>query len=208
VRDEEEVSRLLRSTHAELLAKGHEFASVRMGEAIGGNLILRTLAGLGLEVDSSAIPGRRRLDRDRWFDWSGSPNTPFRPSVADYRVPGSPELPILEVPMTVSLVHAPFDPDPLPRYTNLAYHPAIFAAALDRWFNGLTDKTANEVLTLIAHPDELLTQPDQHPLYAFTPDALRTNIETVLDMARQRRIDVVGATASGIVDKMQRELTK
>ena len=56
-----------------------------------------------------------------------------------------------------------------------------------------------------AHPDELMSQPDQHPLYAFAPDALRTNLETVLHIAQKRRIDVVGSTVSGIIGRMQRE---
>lgn len=205
VRDEREVSRSLQSIHAELLARGHRFASVRMGEAMGANSIMRTLAELGLLADSSALPGRHRVDRDRCFDWSTTPNAPYRPSTADYRVPGSPELAILEVPMTVSPVHAPFDPGPLPRYTNLAYHPQIFAAALDRWLDGLADKTADAVLTLIVHPDELMTQTDRHPLYALEIDALRINVETVMEMARQRHIDIVGSTTSGIATGVHRE---
>jgi len=205
VRDEQAVAQALRVTNAELSARGHAFASVRMGEAIGGNTILRTLAELGLRVDSSAIPGRRRIDRDRWFDWSTSPNRPYWPSAADYRVPGVPTLPILEVPMTATLVHAPFDPCPLPRYTNLAYHPPIFAAALERWFGGPAERSEHAVLTLIVHPDELMARTGDHPLYAFAPQALRINLKTTLDMARQRHINVIGATTSHIIESSTRE---
>ena len=103
--------------------------------------------------------------------------------------------------MTVTLVHAPFDPGPLPRYTNLAYHPAIFAAAIERWFDTLS-KSDSAILTLILHPDELMVRPESHPLYAFGLEALRTNLGTVLDMARQRRINIVGATTSEVIKSL------
>jgi hypothetical protein len=184
----------LRVTHAELRKQGHEFASVRMGEAIGNNAIMRTLAELGLRVDSSAIPGRRRNDKSRTFDWSISPNAPYRPSVSDYRVPGDEVLPLIEIPMTVFQVQAPYDPAPLPRYANLAYRPAIFAEAMSRWFESVADHSADVVLTMILHPDEIMAQPQAHRLYAGSSDALQSNLEAVVKMAQSRRFEIIGST--------------
>jgi hypothetical protein len=195
-RDDEHLIVSLRRAHSDLASDGHTFTSVRIGEAMGSNAIMRTLAELGLRVDSSAIPRRRRDDNERRFDWSTSPNVPYWPSTADYRVPGSPALPILEVPMTAIPVKAPYDPKPLPRYANLAYRPAIFAAALEEWFD--QNAIAETVLTLIFHPDELMTGSGDHPLYAFTPDALEANIQILLSLAHRRGIDVVGKTMAEI----------
>jgi hypothetical protein len=195
----------LRATHAELRAQGHEFASARMGEAVGSNAIMHTLAELGLRADSSAIPGRRRNDESRNFDWSPSPNAPYRPSVADYRVPGVPALPILEVPMTVFPVQAPYDPTPLRRYANLAYRPAIFADAMKRWFESDISQAADAVLILILHPDELIPGPRDHPLYALTPDALPQNVDALLKATRQRGFNFAGCTISGLMHYAARE---
>jgi hypothetical protein len=195
-RDDERLMIALRCAHSDLASDGYTFTSVRIGEAMGSNAVMRTLAELGLQVDSSAIPGRRRDDNARRFDWSISPNVPYWPSTADYRVPGSPALPILEVPMTAVLVKAPYDPKPLLRYANLAYRPAIFAAALEEWFD--QNAIAETVLTLIFHPDELMPGSGDHPLYALTPDALEANIQTLLGLAHRRGMDVVGKTMAEI----------
>jgi hypothetical protein len=192
----------LRVTHAELRKQGHKFASVRIGEAIGNNAIMHTLAELGLRVDSSAIPGRRRNDKSRTFDWSISPNAPYRPSVSDHRVPGDATLPIVEIPMTVFRVQAPYDPAPLPRYANLAYRPAIFAEAMARWFDSVADHSADFVLTLILHPDEVMAQPQDHPLYARSLDALQSNIDAVMKIAQSRRFEVVGSTIFGLTHRV------
>ena len=196
-RDDERFAAALRVTHAELTTLGYRFNSVRLGEAFGGNICIRALAELGLRVDSSAIPGRRRDDLSRAFNWLGSPNEPYWPSVSDYRISGTPALPILEVPMTVVPVHAPFDPKPLPRYANLAYCPTFFSAAIERWLR-LERPPRDSILTLILHPDELVPGSREHPLYAFTPDAVSANIQVVVDLIRRRNIDLVGLTMSGI----------
>jgi hypothetical protein len=206
-RNEIRMANELRCTHAALTAQGHEFVSVRLGEAIGNNATMDTLADLGLRVDSSAIPGRQRVDHSRTFDWATSPNVPYWPSVADYRVPGVPALSILEVPMTAFSVQAPYDPAPLLRYANLAYRPKIFFDAMTRWFDCDGLKGPNTVLTLILHPDELMMAAQDHPLYAFTLHALQENIDALLNAARRRKIDLTGCTLSGIVDGIVRERT-
>jgi hypothetical protein len=195
-RDDERLTIALRRTHSELASDGHTFTTVRVGEAMGSNAVMQTLAELGLQIDSSAIPGRHRDDSARRFDWSTSPNEPYWPSAADYRVPGSPALSILEVPMTAIRVKAPYDPKPLLRYANLAYRPAIFEAAIEEWLDRNT--VAETVLTLIFHPEELMPGSAVHPLYALTPDALEANIQTLLDLAHRRGMVVVGKTMTEI----------
>jgi hypothetical protein len=199
VYDDSWAVRELRTTLAELRALGHQFYSVRMGEAIGSNAIVHTLSELGLVVDSSAIPGRRRRDKSRTFDWSTSPNTPYWPSKADYRVPGSPALPILEIPMTAVVIRAPYDSVPLVRYINLAYRPEIFADAIDRWFDSNAEFVSEAVLTLILHPDELMPRRQSHPLYESAPATLSKNLDAVFEAARRREFNVIGHTTSNLM---------
>lgn len=196
-REDARILEVLQDTHAQLLSLGYRFASVRMGEALGSNAIARTLARLGLRADSSAIPGRRRNDSSRVFDWSLTPNRPYRPSMADYRVPGEPALSILEVPMTVLPVQGVQEEEPLLRYANPAYRPDIFSAALERWLSSMPP-APYQLLTLILHPDEFMRRNKEHPLYAFTPAALQSNIKTLLDGASRRNIEVGGCTIAEV----------
>jgi len=195
-RNDERLTIALRRTYSDLTRDGCTFASVRIGEAMGSNAIMQTLAELGLRVDSSAIPGRVRDDSARRFDWGSTPNRPYWPSIADYRVPGTPALGILEVPMTSIPVKAPYDPKPLLRYANLAYRPAIFATALEGWFAQAA--TDDAVLTLIFHPEELLSGSSDHPLYALAHDALDANILTLLNLAQRHGTQVIGKTMAEV----------
>ena len=63
---------------------------------IGGNLSEKNLfikmEQVGVEIDSSAMPGRYRKDKERSFDWRKTPNTIFKPSLKDPQIPGNPSL--------------------------------------------------------------------------------------------------------------------
>jgi peptidoglycan/xylan/chitin deacetylase (PgdA/CDA1 family) len=170
--DDVRCAEALRGVHASLAAGGFTFTASRIGEAFHGNESMRTLAELGLAVDSTAIPGRRRADAARRFDWSGTPNGPYRPSAADYRVPGEPALDIVEVPMTAAPVQAPYDERPLPRYLNLAYRAEIFRDAVTR-----LGEVA--VIVTILHPEEARVGAE-HPLYAHDLRAVAENVDFLL----------------------------
>ena len=174
--------RKLEEARAELLAGGFRHSSVRMGEAFQCNATIAALARLGLEVDSTAIPGRKRADASRTFDWAPTPNEPYRPSKADYRLPDpDSHFDILEVPMTTMPVKATYDPAPLPRYINPAYcHPA-FKAGIDLHLENLPRPLASQTfLTLVLHPDEVVSARRSHPLYAFSLKEMENNVEYLL----------------------------
>src|SRR5262249_11232640 len=98
----------LRDISADLRNRGVELTSSRMGEAVGSNGVMQELDRLGMTVDSSAIPGRKRSDASRCFDWEGTPNTPYHPSIHDYRVSVSgAKRTLVEVPMTTVPVRSP-----------------------------------------------------------------------------------------------------
>jgi hypothetical protein len=194
--DDERCASKLRDTHAELAAQGLEFASVRIGEAFHGNSMMRTLSNLGLQVDSTAIPGRRRHDHARFFDWEPTPTQPYRPSASDYRVGGDDALPIVELPMTMVTIKADYDPKPLPRYLSLAYRPSILREALDRHLATACD---DAVIVTILHPEEVRpSRATAHPLYANSLDAVEENLETLLRATReQAQVQAVTASSFG-----------
>ena len=188
----------LRECHEGLRARGHRFNAVRVGEAAGSNLILKTLVDLGLRVDSSAIPGRARDDASRRFDWGPTSNKPYRPSISDYRIAGNPCLPIVEVPMTTLPVRARHEAQSFLRYVNLAYHPSIFLESIEPWLESADFKHGDQVLTLILHPDELMPRDAAHSLYAFDLAALRSNLSALGGLAKARRVEIAGVTVSQV----------
>jgi hypothetical protein len=148
---------------------------VRIGEAFGAAELTAAMEQLNLRVDSSAIPGRRRDDDSRRFDWSATPNHPYHPSIADFRVPGSPARRLWQAPMTTAPIRAPRESCSVMRYLNLSYRPEVFAAALTDW-------SPEDTLITILHPDELLPRNEQHPLYAFDATALTRNLQTLAEL--------------------------
>lgn len=183
--DEIRCAMKLRSIHNELRAL--RFDSVRVGEAFHGNALMSALCELGLKVDSTAIPGRRRADSARIFDWSSTPNEPYYPSATDYRVPGKQDqrLRILEVPLTTMPVRAGYDVAPLKRYINLTYHHALFKAGFDAHLKDEMRASKESLyVTTILHPEEVYASPDPHPLYSYSLAETRRNLNYMLDAIR------------------------
>jgi len=138
---------------------------------------------LGYQVDSTGMPGRKRIGPERHFDWQGTPNEPFHPSEADYRVPGSPSLKVLEIPMTTMQFKADFDPRPMLRYASLTYRPDIFAAGL-RGYLSENREREKQCLVFVVHPaelDERMASNGTDQLYSFDVDALRQNLEVTVE---------------------------
>lgn len=132
--------------------------SVRLGEAWHSGKTMRLLDAMGFLVDSTALPGRSRHDSELEFDWIGTPNYPYHPSVTDPRLPDpTAALNILEVPMTTAPILTAYDATPLRRYLNPTFHAPLFAQALDAVLDDMNaDSTHTLVLTF--HPSELLPQ--------------------------------------------------
>jgi hypothetical protein len=155
---------------------------VRMGWAFHDNTTIRVLCDHGFIVDSSAVP-RPVYPWDRAKDWSITPMRPYRPSVVDYRVPGSPALPILELPMSVAPVTAPYDTAVVLRYLNPAYRPDILRPVLDDWFR------SEHYAVLVTHPHELFPRATEHALLASSVAAFEDNIITLERAAARRGLE-------------------
>lgn len=170
----------LERLHEALTAAGRTFRVVRIGESFHSNQTMHAVDRLGYRIDATAIPGRGRADADRVFDWEPTPNEPYHPSVADYRVPGNPALRILEVPMTTVPILAPYDAAPLRRYVNLAVHPGMLRPGLGAFLgNGA------RVLATILHPDEVRPQ-KAHALLSNSLETVRENLDFILTSADVR----------------------
>jgi len=150
----------------------------RMGFGRGSNSMFRAVSDAGIAVDSTAMPRPRYPWTKRGVDWTGSPDRPYRPSVADYRVPGSPCLNLLEIPISCTEVSAPGDSQSVVRYLNPAYHPGMFGPAVERWAAG------HDHLVTISHPYELV-KGATHALLAFDASALETNVMRIESVARE-----------------------
>lgn len=167
----------LATTHAGLLRAGHSPKSVRMGNCFHDNRTMKLLDDLGIQVDSSAVPGRTKADLGWRMDWQGTPTGSYHPSLADYRRPGAPALRILEVPLSVQPIKAPYDSAPLLRYVNPCMHRTFFGQNLPATI------ASSPYLVLIFHPDEAVAPHagPGHPLVAYSKAELAFNLALLLD---------------------------
>jgi len=117
----------------------------RMGESVGSNELMRFLDSIGIIADSSALPGRKRDDGQRWFDWTNTPDTAYHPVYGDYQrqshatgegdsLRAEKPLGILEIPFTVAGIKAPYDKglkNAIRRYIDLSFDNAMLRKGLE-----------------------------------------------------------------------------
>ena len=182
----------LAAAHEALRRRGWTPRATRMGGNYGSVELMEILEALGIEVDSSAMPGRTRQDDHVSIDWGKTPQTSYRPALNDYRGPGSPGRSIVELPLSMAAVKADYDDRPYPRYVDLSFH----AHALQPGLETLLDKT--DYLVTDTHPStvvpEIGTQP--HGLLSFSLDTFRSNLDAILDCCAQRNRPVRFVTLS------------
>lgn len=158
-------------------ARGWPLQCSRMGENLGSNRIMQTLEDLDIALDSTAMPGRRRNDEERCFDWLETPREPYFPDRDDYRRPGEPSFAVLEVPMTMVPVKADYDEAPLDRYIDLAFHPRALR-------QGLSGRLANaKMIMTVTHPSCVLPgiASKPHGLLSFDIGAFEQNLRQIVD---------------------------
>jgi len=158
--------------------------TIRIGEAYHSTELMRFLKELGLWADSTALPGRKRSDNEKVFDWESTPNHPYRPSRNDYRIPGIPELGLWEIPMNTVPTQVSYDGVPLLRYLNPAFHPIAFNEGVTSFLREY------DVAVSVMHLFEMV--PDffsdrkrkTHPLIAFDSRAVEENMKSIMTIAR------------------------
>ncbi len=161
------------------MARSLNLQSVRMGWGFHCNETMKLLSDAGFESDSSAIPRPHYKWEETYKDWTITPSVPYYPCKSDYRKPGEPSLPILEIPMSVIQVRAPYDTEYVLRYLNLAYHPSLFEAPLRAWLSRYSH------LITVTHPYELAGG-RQHGLLSFNIEAFIENILKIKEVADQK----------------------
>lgn len=160
-----------------LLALDHGIRSVRMGWGFHTNETMHLLSALGFVVDSSAIPRPRHPWEQTEKDWTVTPCAPYFPSRLDYRIPGDPALSILEVPMSVIHVKAPYDSGRILRCLNLAYRPDLLRSPLEQWL------LKNSDLIPVTHPYELFPIRESDGLLAFNLEAFEQNFLSIYELS-------------------------
>lgn len=157
------------------IAQKYELQLLRMGWTYHTNLTMKTVSGFGLLADCSALP---RPDY-HWDlakrSWAGTPETPYYPSVQDYRQPGNPCYSLLEFPLSVAEIEAPYDTDKqVKRYINPCYHSEIFRKAVSHY--------SGQYCNLISHPYEFLASQKTHEMLAFNFNTFCDNIMYLRDI--------------------------
>jgi hypothetical protein len=153
--------------------------AVRCGWGFHTNQTMHAVSAAGFAIDSSAIPRPRYQWETSVKDWTTTPPAPYHPSAADYRVPGAPALPILEVPMSVAVVRAPTDTERVVRYVNPSFHQPLFTSALATQLNSL-----DHVVT-VTHPYEIVPNGTVDSLIAYDAGTLETNIRFIEQQAER-----------------------
>ena len=175
--DDDALARQMHRGAEAVRARGWRPQCSRIGENMGSNRIMQTLEEIGLQYDSTAMPGRRRDDAERRFDWRDAPETPYRPARADYRRPGEPAVNLTEIPMTMVPVMADYDAVPIRRYVDLTFHPRSLCA-------GLTECVRRvRLLITVSHPSCVLPgiSNGPHGLLSFNIKSLATNLNLIIE---------------------------
>ena len=151
--------------------------ATRIGGNYGSGPLMQILEDLGIEVDSSAMPGRRRTDNHYLFDWSSTPTQAYCPARSNYRTPGTPSHTLAEIPLTMLDVLADYDERPRKRYFDLSFHSRALKPGLEKL---LAD--APYIVT-DTHPSTILEEvaPSPHGLLSFSLKTFRSNLQTVME---------------------------
>ncbi|CAG0969864.1 MAG: hypothetical protein OIN86_14260 [Candidatus Methanoperedens sp.] len=162
----------------------------RIGEAFHSNEIMIELFRLGIKIDSTAMPGRVRIDTERHIDWKGTPYGPYYPSMTDYRLPGKKgdRIGILEVPMSMIETKTEYDKKSLKRYVDLSFRNHVMKDGLEAHIRN------NDYLLSISHPSTILPLYNiNHPLVSYDIAEVEKNLNTIISKCNilEKRIQFI-----------------
>jgi hypothetical protein len=164
--------------HNRLNEIGTSVQTTRLGGTYCSNEIMCILEKLGIMCDMSALPGRVRKEGFLNLDWEITPESPYFPSIEDYRIPGAPNVGVLEVPLSMVSVKAPYDERPFKRYVDPSFYHHILWPGLEALLNEMP-----EYLALIVHPSAVLDDIilEEHGLLSFSLEEFWRNIECIVE---------------------------
>ncbi|MCX6646618.1 MAG: hypothetical protein NTY09_09695 [bacterium] len=188
IRDKKKIELEARQIWDEITSSGWKPKVCRMGESVGSNDLMQFLDSIGMLADLSALPGRKRDDIARSFNWVTTPQSPYHPDISDYRKPGDNPFSILEIPFTMAPVRAPYDsPDlrdsEIRRYIDLSYDPSRLKYGLEN----IQDKV--NYLVAVIHPLQAtgISVPDGG-LVIGGLENVRENLKNILELFSERTI--------------------
>ncbi|MEO0597154.1 MAG: hypothetical protein AAF126_13660 [Chloroflexota bacterium] len=171
---------------ADLQTADFEFASFRMGEGWHTAQTLNTVESFGFTIDSTCIPERDDSATGHPRNWAGAPNQPYYPAQDSPRKIGDPR-PLLEIPMNSWVFKTSYDTAPKQRYMNPCIHPELWQQALSNWQASLPNADNDTYIwTMILHPNEALPHDEADLLYAYSLDAVRDNLNRLVDTIQAR----------------------
>lgn len=187
----------------DMRAFGYSPRCGRIGEAYGSTGTMSAYDKLGLGFDSTAMPGRRRVDGERMLDWEPTPQDAYRPSLADYRVPGAPAHEVIEIPFSMLQSKATYDPESFSRYFDLSFRNEAMRDGVDAMV-----REAPYIVS-VTHPSAVISDfapPGGHGLVAFDPAAISQNLAKLIEAARTAGRHVRFVSISELGEEVRRRL--
>jgi hypothetical protein len=157
---------------------GFNILSSRIGRSYCSNELIDEFDKIGLKVDSTALPGRKRFDEVNSFDWETTEEIPYFPSKNDYRISGKDVYSILEVPFSMILTRASYDKKEIKRYCNLSYRHECIREDLEKYI------IEKNLLVTILHPYEVL-KGKTHPLLSYDIGEVNRNLEFIHEICER-----------------------
>jgi hypothetical protein len=203
---EEESERLedqLRSSLASMNSGGYSPTVIRIGEAYSSNNLMHILAALGIKADSSALPGRKRIDGEKRIDWTSTTCAPYHPSALDYRIAGPDSLGIWELPLSTVRTKVEYDKESLLRYVNLSFNPPAYVDDFGEYFQRC------KILISITHPFEIVPLFNRspggrnHPLISFSRDSVSANLMKIAKQAEERGFTIKFIRMEELIDLLE-----
>ena len=112
-------------------------------------------------------------------------------------------LDIIEIPLLIDDIKAPYDDKPKPRYINLTYHTKYFMKAIHNCHRQLSNNwpKSTHYYNLIMHPDEVNSHvhPGKHELYSFSLKTVIANISQLLKFLESSYTSVKSETICKVI---------
>lgn len=171
IKDEQQIVESFLKDYAEVRKiKGLNSHIVRIGECVMTDALMNTIDKSGITIDSTALPGRKRNDAEKSFDWEITTNEIYHPSKLDYRKASDTNYSLIEVPMSTLMMKTHYDNQPIKRYFNLAFKTEILFQSFDEYI------TNNNTLVTVTHPFEVLAE-GNHGLVSYDLSVFEKNLK-------------------------------
>ena len=171
----------------ETITRRFPMSSARMGKCFHNNRTMNLFDSLGIKIDSTALPSRKRNDTKR-FLIGRTHQLPYTThSKTDYRIQGKGKdrLNIIEVPMSTIKIKTSYDRVPLDRYLNISFHINLLRDYIKKLVRN------GDVVVAPTHPYEIIPiYSKKHPLISFSmKNAKRVLLTIIKDIKECERIN-------------------